>query len=134
LDLVKEFLMELRERLAGVRGKGRGSLSRSRTGRRSSPPPLARTPAEGKKPAAATVFHGYGAEMVEGKEWRGLPRFVAGRRLSPPPAGLPAAGQEMAATAGVLRSPGEEEMDGLGFPGLLGLIYTTDFSGWIFVR
>jgi hypothetical protein len=115
LDLVKEFFNGVKGEASRGQRERKGEPSRSRTGRRSSPPPPARTPAAGKKPAAAAVFPGYGAEMVEGKEWRGLPRFVAGRRLSPPPAGLPAAEQEMAATAGVLRSPGEEEMNGLGF-------------------
>jgi hypothetical protein len=51
LDLAKAFFMELKERLAGVRGTGRGSSSRSRTGRPSSPPPPARAPAAGKKQA-----------------------------------------------------------------------------------
>jgi hypothetical protein len=47
--LLKRFFEELRERLAGGRGKGRGSSSRSRTGRCSFPPPPARAPAAGKK-------------------------------------------------------------------------------------
>jgi hypothetical protein len=95
LDLAKAFFVELRERLAGVRGTGRGSSSWSRTGQRSSPPPPARAPTAGKKTRRRRCISGL-RRRKEGV----ATVFVPGRRHSPPPARPPAAGKKQAAAAG----------------------------------
>jgi hypothetical protein len=75
----------------------------------------------------------FGGGIGEGEEkWVLAAVFGPGRRRSPPPARLPAAGQKKtAATSAVLRNSGGKKMDGLGFPGFLGLIYTTEIGGLV---